>query len=261
MSPSRTLAVPVAAALALASIAFFAPLEARPLSLFALVELLRVAAAAACVAAALRYSAGERLFGAWMLFALNLVLLLAKDVLFGPQSAHLGIHLTLANARAALVITGNLSTVVAMILLAGAWRAAGFAELVPRKNQLLAQLVSVLVALAATGYAFAINVRHLMEGAPGAGEHVASDVGDFVTFSLIAPLALVTFALRGGSLFWPWLLIVLSKICWMLFDLVLIVHSDSARIWSELARCLALALLCAAGVAQRAPARRPTGTP
>ena len=52
---------------------------------FGFVEGLRVLAAVACVLAALRYSPGDRLHAAWLLFALNLVLLLAKDVLFGAQ--------------------------------------------------------------------------------------------------------------------------------------------------------------------------------
>lgn len=224
---------------------------------FLIVESLRVAAAAACVGAALRYTWGDWLYAAWLLFALNLLLLLSKDVLFGPQSAHLGIHLTLAHARAALVISGNLATVIAMLLLAGAWRAAGFGGLISLQQRVLAQLASIALALATTGFAFAVNLAALRHGTPGAVEHLASDVGDFLTFSLIAPLALVTFALRGGTLFWPWLFIVLSKLAWMLFDLVLIMHSERARPWAELSRCLALALLLAAGVAQRRLLRRP----
>ena len=223
---------------------------------FVIVELLRVGAAAACVAAALRYTWGDRLHAAWLLFALNLVLLLTKDVLFGPHSAQLGVHLTLPHARGALVMSGNLATVIAMLLLAGAWRAAGFGELVSQRRRIVAQLASIALALATTGWAFVVNFAALRHGTPGAIEHVASDVGDFVTFSLVAPLALVTFVLRGGTLFWPWLFIVLSKIAWMLFDVILILHAERARPWAELARCLALALMLAAGVAASRAARR-----
>jgi hypothetical protein len=226
------------------------------LTWFVIVELLRVGAAAACLAAALRYTWGDRLHAAWLLFALNLVLLLAKDVLFGPQSAQLGIHLALTHARGALVVSGNLATVVAMLLLAGAWRAAGFGELVSWQRRVVAQLASIALALATTGWAFVVNLAALQHGTPRAIEHLASDVGDFLTFSLVAPLALVTFALRGGTLFWPWLFIVLSKIAWMLFDVILILHSERARPWADLARCLALALMLAAGVAASRAARR-----
>jgi hypothetical protein len=226
------------------------------LTWFVIVELLRVGAAAACVAAALRYSWGDRLYAAWLLFAVNLLLLLIKDVLFGPHSGDFGIHLTPAHARGALVVSGNLATVIAMMLLAGAWRAAGFGELESRSRRVAAQLTTVALAAATTGYALVVNVSALRHGTPGAIEHVASDVGDFVTFSLVAPLAMVTFALRGGALFWPWLLIVLSKIGWMLFDVVLIAHSEHVRPFAELARCLALALMLAAGVAASRAARR-----
>ena len=219
---------------------------------FVAVELLRVGAAAACVAAAMRYAAGERLHAAWLLLALNLVLLLVKDVLFGPQ---LHLHLPLPGARAALVMSGNAATVVAMLLLAGALRATGFAELVSRRRQVVAQLASIALALATTGWAFSVNLASLRHGTPGAAEHLASDVGDFLTFSLIAPLALVTVALRGGALFWPWLFLVLSKVCWMLFDVILIAHSDRVRPWAELCRLSALALLMAAGIAQTISAR------
>jgi hypothetical protein len=223
---------------------------------FVIVEIMRVGAAAACVAAALRYSWGDRLYAAWLLFALNLFLLLVKDVLFGPHGGELGLHLTLAHARGALVVSGNLATVIAMLLLAGAWRATGFGELASAGQRLAAQVVSVALAAATTGYAFVVNFTALRHGTPGAIEHVASDVGDFVTFSLVAPLAMVTFALRGGALFWPWLFIVLSKIAWMLFDLILIAHSQQVRPWAELARCVALGLMLAAGVAASRAARR-----
>jgi hypothetical protein len=219
---------------------------------FVAVELLRVGAAAACVAAALRYQAGDRLHAAWLLFALNLVLLLAKDVLFGAQ-LNLGLHSPAA--RAALVVSGNAATVVAMVLLAGAWRAAGFTELVSRQKQIVMQLGCIALALASTGWALSVNLASLRHGTPGAVEHIASDLGDFITFSLIAPLALVTFALRGGTLFWPWLFIVLSKVCWMIFDVILILHSERARPWADVSRCLALALMMAAGVAQTLSAR------
>jgi hypothetical protein len=223
---------------------------------FVIIALLRLSAAGACIVAARRYAFGDRLNAAWILFAVNLVLLFAKDLLLGPHAAGLGIHLTSPNARAALVASGNLATVIAMLLLGGAWRAAGFGELASLGRRVAAQLFSIALALATTGFAFVMNWRALGHGVPGAVEHLASDVGDFLTFSLIAPLLLVALALRGGRLFWPWLFIVLSKVAWMLFDVLLTMHSASARPWVEAARGLALALMLLAAIAQCYPGRR-----
>ena len=82
-------------------------------------------------------------------------------------------------------------------------------------------LLAVALAALTAGFAMVVHLRGLEHGHGGALEHLASDLGDFVTFSLIAPLALVTVALRGGTLFWAWLFVVLSKLGWMLFDVLI----------------------------------------
>jgi hypothetical protein len=166
-----------------------------------------------------------------------------------------------AGLRSALVIAGNLATVVAMALLAGTWRSAGLGQLESRGRRIAVTLVVVALAALTAGFATWINLRGLEHGHGGALEHLASDLGDFVTFCLIAPLVLVTFALRGGTLFWAWLFVVLSKLGWMLFD-VLIGLGEAGHTaprlkpWTELARCLALALMLIAGLAQRAGTSR-----
>lgn len=261
MQPARFIFVPLVVALAYGAALALLPLSSRPLIYFGFVEGLRVLAALGCTAAALRYSAGDRMLVAWLLFALNVVLLLLKDLLFGAQ-----LHLwsgasDAAMLRSALVICGNLATVVAMALLAGAWRSAGLAQLESRGRQIAVALPAIALAALTAGFAMVINLRGLEHGHGGALEHLASDLGDFVTFCLIAPLALITFALRGGTLFWAWLFVVLSKLGWMVFDVLIGLGEaghTSARLkpWTELARCLALALMSIAGLAQRAGTSR-----
>jgi hypothetical protein len=264
MRPGRLLLVPLLVALAYGAALAFVPAATRPPVYFAFVEGLRVLAAVACVAAALRYSAGDRLFVAWLLFALNLVLLLLKDLLFGAQLHVWSGASDAAALRSGLVIAGNLATVVAMAMLAGAWRSAGLASLESRGRQIAVALAAIALAAVTVGFAMIVNLRGVEHGHGGALEHLASDSGDFVTFCLIAPLALVTFALRGGTLFWAWLFVVLSKLGWMLFDVLIGVGEvghTSARLkpWTELARCLALALMLVAGLAARAGAARRRG--
>jgi hypothetical protein len=261
MKSARLLIVPLVVALAYGLGLSLVPSPSRPLLYFGFVEGLRVLAALTCTLAALRYSAGDRLLVAWLLFALNLVLLLVKDVLFGAQLHLWSGAADAAMLRSGLVIAGNLATVVAMALLAGAWRSAGLAQLESRRRQVIAALVAIALAALTAGFAMVINLRGLEHGHGGALEHLASDLGDFVTFSLIAPLALVTFALRGGTLFWAWLFVVLSKLGWMLFDVLIGLGEaghTSAKLkpWTELARCLALALMVVAGLAQRASTLR-----
>jgi hypothetical protein len=261
VKPARFIVVPLVVALAYGIVLALVPAAARPLWYFGFVEGLRVLAALACTAAALRYSAGDRMLVAWLLFALNLGLLLVKDVLFGAQLHLWSGAADAAALRSALVIAGNLATVVAMALLAGAWRSAGLAQLESRGRQIAVTLPLIALAALTAGFAMVINLRGLEHGHGGALEHLASDLGDFVTFCLIAPLALITFALRGGTLFWAWLFVVLSKLGWMLFDVLIGLgeagHS-SARLkpWTELARCMALALMLIAGLAQRAGTSR-----
>lgn len=264
MKPGRLLVVPVLVALGYGAAVAVSPATTRPLVYFGFVEGLRVLAAVTSVAAALRYSAGDRLFVAWLLFALNLALLLLKDVLFGAQLHVWSGAADAASLRSGLVIAGNLATVVAMAMLAGAWRSAGLAALEPRGRQVAVALAAIALAAATAGFAMTVNLRGLEHGHGGALEHLASDLGDFVTFCLIAPLALVTLALRGGSLFWAWLFVVLSKVGWMLFDVLIGVGEaghTAARLkpWTELARCLALALMLAAGLAVRAGTARRQG--
>ena len=261
MKPGRYWLVPILIAVAYGVALAAAPAVSRPLVYFGFVEGLRVLAALACTAAALRYSAGDRMLVAWLLFALNLVLLLIKDVLFGAQLHLWSGAADAALLRSGLVIAGNLATVVAMALLAGTWRSAGLGQLESRGRRIAATLTAVALATLTAGFAMSVNLRGLEHGHGGALEHLASDLGDFATFCLIAPLALVTFALRGGTLFWAWLFVVLSKLGWMVFDVLIGLgeaNHSSARLkpWTELARCLALALMIVAGLAQRAGTSR-----
>jgi len=78
-----------------------------------------------------------------------------------------------------------------------------------------------------------------------------------IGFSLVAPIALMAWTLRGGSLFWPYLYLTACTFTWMLYDMTdslagpLGLGPAQARTIEELWRCLACGLHFAAGMAQR----------
>ena len=113
-----------------------------------------------------------------------------------------------------------------------------------------------VVTLAIVGPALYLDMRGVARGSLPAYGALASDVGDLVALSLVAPILRTTLALRGGRLVWPWLLLTATELTWLLYDAagtLLPLWSDGpARFpYEELLRALACSLAFLAGVAQR----------
>ncbi len=212
-----------------------------------------------------RFRFGEYMHTAWFLLATQMAILAAKDLLFGKLvqlpglSPELCVHL-----RATCSIIANAMFIVAMVLMARVWRVAGFELPGSRVTRALATLACILVSTLVVGYGGIENLRRLGHGEGDALVSLASDIGDVVSFSLIAPLVFVAVALRGGILAWPWALMVASELAWMVFDLLFALDNAHHRalVWmggpiTENFRVLACLLASASGLAQaRAAVRR-----
>jgi hypothetical protein len=85
---------------------------------------------------------------------------------------------------------------------------------------------------------------------------VASDLGDTVMLTLLAPVMQTAFAMRGGVLLWPWGLFSVGKLAWVVFDASSEVLASShiqtvfARVGTESFRVVATGCAFAAGLAQ-----------
>lgn len=201
------------------------------------IELSKILALLGCIAAALAFEHGDYLRRAWTFNGACLAFLLARDVTipFAVQS------IALQNT---LVIIANLCSIVGTFLMARAWQVSG---LEAKRSVLVA--IGVVVALVVGGGAIVVDVRARAVVA------LASDLGDFVSLCLIAPVIMTALAMRGGVLRWAWGLFALSLVCWLFYDATHALRThlspNSLKVLNELFRTLACTYLFAAGLAQR----------
>ncbi len=222
-------------------------------------SVVKLSASLGFVGAVSRFRFGEYMHTAWLLLALQMAILAFKDLLFG-RLAHLPglspeqcVHL-----RSACSIVSNSMFIVAMVLMARVWRVAGFELPGSRLTRGLVTVACVVVSTLVVGYGGIENVTRFLHGEGDALVSIASDIGDVVSFSLLAPLVFVAIALRGGMLAWPWAFMVGSELAWMVFDLMFALDNAHhvALTWmggpvTENFRVLACLLACSAGLAQR----------
>ncbi len=190
--------------------------------------------------AASAFDRGDYLRRAWLLIVANysfitvnfLLAGTAKPLLLGLGAVHLpGLEpssLAASYVRSIGVIIGNGLGVLATLMLARAWSVAGL-EPASGAVRLVVAVSAVVLAGLIVGRASYGDVVDLMhERSMGAAISVASDFGDFISFSLIAPMLLTALALRGGVLVWPWALYTSSQLAWMLFDAVMSVPATKS---------------------------------
>jgi hypothetical protein len=221
------------------------------------VPAVKLLALAGCVAAATRYRRGEYLHTAWSLLALHYGLIFFTELAIGSMVRVPGLEGARGHvARYSSTVLANIAGAVAAVLLARVGRLAGMG--VPSRAWRRVALAAAIVAAAViVGWGAWKDLGHALAGDPVAITAVASDLGDLVCFSAIAPLLLIAVAMRGGSLAWPWGLITASYAAWMLYDMLWSFQETvglsvgTQVVGSELARTLACALAFSAGLAQR----------
>lgn len=150
----------------------------------------------------------QHLGRAWTMFSLVFLLLLINYI----------IRRTAPDASVALdvsLIGANLAQLAAYWLMARALSAAGIGYLISRSKKILLTLVALAVAVLLCNTALLAEWEMIRAGDVRI-EYLVSVVADVITFTLIAPLAMSTFALRGGQLFWIFGYLTISVFGWML---------------------------------------------
>jgi hypothetical protein len=215
----------------------------------------KLLAAVGLGAAAARYNRREYLFWAWALMAGNYALLFFAEVLFSSRMPfRLGGPLAPALA-AVFVVAANVMGAVAYAMLARVWRVVGVALPDQTAGKKIFVVAGIVVAVALVGFGTIPSVKAMLAGQPDGFIGVFGSACDLVGFSLIAPLALRALAMRGGTLAWPWGLVAVSALVWMLFDFSVDLNLPvSQAVGSGVAngeRVAACACAFAAGIAQR----------
>jgi hypothetical protein len=233
------------------------PTPVRAATLRAEVESAKVLWLIAAVAAAVVFEPGDYLRRAWLLLGASSLAFLVRDATLLPfidSSA----GTALGVVRGVIVVVGNVAQVAGIWTLARVWSAAGLEEQDARSRRRGRLLLgaAVLLSLGIMGPSLLHDATSLLSGNVEALPHLASDLGDAVSFILIGPLVRVALALRGGVLSWTWTLFAASQVAWMLFDgartlAELSGTTASAAPLVECLRVLGAAYLCAAGLAQR----------
>ena len=221
------------------------------------IMVVKLLAAAGCFVAASRYRRREYMGIAWQVIAMDYFLLFVKDLLFG-RAVHLpGIDPDTAESiRVVFVILANIGGSIGCIMLARVWHVAGIALPGSRRLQFAAMVVGVAVAVAIVGWGTWQDLHNLRNDKE-AMVAVASNLGDIVSFSAIAPILLTAIAMRGGALAWPWALVTLSNVGWLLYDLSWsferqwALSEHTLRIIAEFWRAQGCAMALSAGLAQR----------
>jgi hypothetical protein len=218
----------------------------------------KLLAAAGCLAAAYAFEPGEYMRRAWLYSGGCLVLLLVRDITIIPAVAGAFAWTNLNALQGALVVLANASSVIGTWLLARAWNVSGLEE-APAGPRWALRGGGVAVALLVTGWPLWVDASKLFAGDLAAIPWVGSDLGDTVSFALVAPVLQTALALRGGALLWPWALLTAGGFCWILYDAGWgfgeILHADGdarVQIAVEAVRALACTYVAAAGMAQRA---------
>ncbi len=252
-------AIPVVTGLAyLIAQAFFVEDHVRRLFFTSEIATMKLFGAAGCFIAASRYRRREYMGIAWYLIGIDYFLLFAKDLMFGRVIHLPGMDPELASTlRVIFVVIGNVASAIGCIMLARVWHVAGIALPGSRRLQYAAMLIGIAFAVALVGYGTWQDIGNLRHGDKDAYVAIASNLGDIVSFSAIAPILLTAIAMRGGALAWPWALVTLSNMGWLLYDMSWsferqwALSEHTLRIIAEFWRGQGCIMAFAAGLAQR----------
>jgi hypothetical protein len=199
------------------------------------------------------FSARDRMFWAWIAIAIGNATAGAVCFLTGvpPLKTPIGhanaiIHATHAIITAKVVII-NVTTVAGLVVFAQAWR-----SLHPHAGWYRA----------ATGVAFGVGAlvagRSLIDAFHGialghtSGWHNAiSGVGDLISLTMIGPLAVTAFAMRGATMAWTYVLLTIATLGWLVYDANSALSGEAQIIVDLVTVSIGLVLTGAAGLVHR----------
>ncbi len=219
------------------------------------VELAKVLWLTGAVAAATSFERGDYLRRGWLLIAGAAAFFLSRDFTQIPAVQATAGAVPLAVTRGMLVVAGNVCQVAGIWLLARFWSAIGFGDAVRGQRRSLF-VASLALSVLLTGPSLVHDAAGALAGNLDAIPHLASDLGDGISFVLLAALVRTALALRGGVVFWTWLLLASSEVAWMLFDGARTVTELAGTSWispplTESFRVVGALYYCSAGLAQR----------
>lgn len=181
--------------------------------------LVRVLAAVGCFAAASVFDRGDHLRRAWLALGAGTIVILLRDVLrlfpwFQPGSAGPGEQVLLSG----LGILSNVALLGGVWMLARSWRMAAIALPGGRSGVIAVTVITAVVTIAVAGPGAAESARQVGSGNWNALVLLVSAVVDILSLCLIAPLFLTALSLRGALFSWPWGLVTVSQLSWLLYD-------------------------------------------
>ena len=232
------------------------PPGARPAAAHAIAEVVKLLALVGLAAGALSFDRGDYMRRGWGLCATCYGILLVRDawLLLAPPPVSLAVE----TARALLILAANASIVTGIWTLARAWQVAGLEPPVSAGASRGILALALSASLVFAGPSLFVDARGALSGEYTRYWTVASDIGDLLALPLLAPVWFTAFAVRDGTLRWPWGLLTASLGAWLVYDAVLtlpeLLHiSDRSgfRLVAEGFRYFAATSACAAGFAQR----------
>jgi hypothetical protein len=204
------------------------------------------------LAGALRFRSGDRLRWAWLLMAAYALIGVGKILLWGSPR-HIGPAIGLmpqtqrawTNGIATILL--NVFSVWGLVLFSRVWHGTGLTP--PWRGR--ATTAFLILGLAMGGVPVWNDVHMIAAGQTIRIGGLASSIGDIAAITLIGPILVTAIAMRGGLLVWPWTILTLSSIAWLLFDAVQLLPLSAIPI-SDLATVMAATLTTgAAAIAHR----------
>jgi hypothetical protein len=218
--------------------------------------LLAMVAATAALAAGTFGWWGEYVGRAWTLFLVEYSVL-AVNTLLRRRAPSAGLALE------ATLIVANLAGIGAYWLMARSLTAAGLRYYGSTAKRVAVILLALLLAIVLCQSSILEAWHSIDAGQPQAGRLVSA-LADVLTFVLVAPLLLTTFALRGGQLVWVFGFLTTGTIGWMVNQgATSIAHTFGggdrvARVIRNSGFAMACLFIAAAALTQWLAARRAT---
>lgn len=216
--------------------------------------LVRVLAAAGCFAAVSCFEPGDHLRRAWFWLGAGTVVILIRDLLrlipaFDPQNVGPGAQAVVTG----LGVLSNLALLAGVWMLARSWKMAAITLPGGRSGFGAVAAATAALALLVVGPGALQHLRELSQGDWSALVLVVSAGVDILTLCLITPLLLTAVSMRGGLFSWPWALVTVSQLSWLLYDFAAGLKPGAlppGLPLAEVGRGLAENYLFAAGMAQ-----------
>jgi hypothetical protein len=210
-------------------------------------------AAAGCFAGASAFSSGERMRLAWLSLAVANVFGSLPVIVFGKPPVHMPFGPVLSPTSFAILIAFdillNIFTVLGLVFFAQVWRSLG----VRSRWYPIATLAAFGVGAAVAGPALLESFRHLADvGVRTTLADIISSTGDLIGITMIGPLAVTAFAMRGGALVWPFVFLTAGTVSWLCYDGVALIKGVELQMTADFGlAALGLMLTGAAGIAHR----------